>query len=203
MLGFVAPRLVLMSMPKTGTTALEAALADRAQLALRGRPEIKHLTMTQYLTRIEPLLRNIPGPRFRVVAAIRDPLSWLGSWYRYRQRPQLAGSPNSTAGISFEGFIQDYLSDDRPRYADLGRQSGFLAVPAEQDAPETLLFQYEQIDLLTDFLAAELKMTISLARLNVSPPGDDTLTPATAERLRATLAEDYALWESARRSPAP
>ena len=88
MLAFVAPRLVLLSIPKTGTTALEAALAPKAEMVLRSRPEIKHLTMSQYNLRIEPLLRNIPGPPFRVAAVVREPISWLGSWYRYRQRPQ-------------------------------------------------------------------------------------------------------------------
>ena len=57
MLAFVAPRLVLLSIPKTGTTALEAALAPKAEMVLRSRPEIKHLTMSQYNLRIEPLLR--------------------------------------------------------------------------------------------------------------------------------------------------
>lgn len=203
MLGFVAPRLVLMSVPKTGTSALEAALAGRAQLALRGRPEIKHLTMARYLTHIEPLLRAIPGPRFRMVAAIREPRDWLGSWYRYRQRPELQGRANSTAGISFEGFVQDYLSDERPPHARLGRQSGFLTAPEGSTPPETLLFQYEQLPLLVAFMEQALKVTLSLDRVNVSPPGDLTLSAATETRLRAALAEDYALWGSAFRAPAP
>ena len=130
-------------------------------MVLRACPEIKHLAMSQYNLRIEPLLRNLPGLRFRVAAVVREPLSWLGSWYRYRQRPQTAGQSNSTLGISFERFIQDYLSDPRPPYAALGRQSGFL-----------------------------------------SPPGGMTLAPETAAWLRETLAEDYALWESAAR-PTP
>lgn len=201
MLGFVAPRLVLLSIPKTGTTALEAALAPRAEIVLRARPEIKHLTMSQYNLRIEPLLRNIPGPRFKVAAIIREPLSWLGSWYRYRQRPQNAGKPNSTIGISFEGFVQDYLSEDRPPYAALGRQSGFLSPAPGKQGPD-ILFQYEQMDAVVRYFEEALDATLKLNRLNVSPPGDMTLEPETAARLRGALAEDYALWESAAR-PAP
>lgn len=201
MLGFVAPRLVLLSIPKTGTTALEAALAPKAEIVLRSRPEIKHLTMSQYNLRIEPLLRNIPGPRFRVVAVMREPLSWLGSWYRYRQRPQTAGKPNSTIGISFEGFVQDYLSDDRPPYAALGRQSGFLSPAPGKRGPD-ILFRYEQMDEVLRFFGEALKTGLTLNRVNVSPPADMTLSPDTAARLRAALAEDYALWDSAAR-PAP
>lgn len=201
MLAFVAPRLVLLSIPKTGTTALEGALAPRAEMVLRSRPEIKHLTMSQYNLRIEPLLRNIPGPRFRVVAIVREPVSWLGSWYRYRQRPQTMGKPNSTIGISFEGFVQDYLSETRPPYAALGRQTGFLSPAPGRNGPD-ILFQYEQMEEVLRFFGQALKTDITLKRVNVSPPADLTLAPDTAARLRAALAEDYALWEAAAR-PAP
>ena len=194
MLAFVAPRLVLLSIPKTGTTALEAALAPKAEMVLRSRPEIKHLTMSQYNLRIEPLLRNIPGGRFKVVAVVREPISWLGSWYRYRQRPQTLGKPNSTIGLSFEGFVQDYLSENRPPYAALGRQSGFLSPAPGRNGPD-LLFRYEQMDEVLRFFGEALKTELTLKRVNVSPPADMTLAPDTEARLRAALAEDYALWE--------
>lgn len=199
MLGFVAPRLVLLSVPKTGTTALEDVLAPRAQVVLRARPEIKHLTMRQYQNSILPLLKTIPGAPFRVMAVIREPVSWLGSWYRYRARPQQAGKPNSTIGISFEGFVEDYLSEGkRPPYAALGRQSLFLRPAAGHPGPD-LLFRYEQLDHAVRFLEQALDTRLELPRVNVSPPGDLTLPAPTAERLRAALAEDYALWESAAR----
>ncbi len=196
MLGFVAPRLVLLSVPKTGTTALEGALASRAEIVLRARPEIKHLTMSQYNLRIQPLLANIPGPRFRVAAVLREPISWLGSWYRYRQRPQNLGKPNSTIGISFEGFVQDYLSDDRPPYAALGRQSGFIAPAPGKRGPD-MLFQYERMDELLRYFETALDCKLSLRRVNVSPSADLGLSPRTEAQLREALAEDYALWESA------
>ena len=202
MLGFVAPRLVLLSVPKTGTTALETALAPRAQLVLRSRPEIKHLTLRQYQTHVAPLLAAIPGAPFRTLAVVREPLSWLGSWFRYRQRPQLLGHPNSTAGLGFEGFVQDLLSPDPPPYAALGRQSGFLR-PAPGHGGPDLLFRYERMDLLIGFLETALKTSLELPRVNVSPPGDLTLEPETLARLRAAMADDYALWESAARPDAP
>lgn len=201
MLGFVAPRLVLLSVPKTGTTALEDALTPQAQLILRARPEIKHLTLRQYHASVEPLLQAIPGPAFRTIAVIRDPLSWLGSWYRYRARPQLDGRPNSTAGLSFERFVADYLADGkRPPHAALGRQSAFLR-PADGRAGPDLLFRYEAMDALIAFLDSALGTRLTLPRLNISPPGDLTLPGPAAARLRAALAEDYALWDGALTEP--
>ncbi|MFC0812894.1 gamma-glutamyl kinase [Paracoccus panacisoli] len=200
MLGFVAPRLVLLSVPKTGTTALEEALAPHAQLALRGRAEIKHLTLAQYHARIAPILRAIPGPPFRTVAVIREPQSWLDSWYRYRTRPQLAGRPRSTAGIGFDQFVEEYLAPEpRPARAALGRQSGFL--DPGKGAGVDLLFRYEALDALVTFLEGALKTRLVLPRRNVSPPGDTALPPALAARLRAELSEDYALWDGALVAP--
>lgn len=197
MLGFVAPRLVLLSVPKTGTTALEEALAPHAQLILRARPEIKHLTLRQYHAGIEPLLQAIPGPPFRTVGVVREPLSWLGSWYRYRARPQLDGQPNSTAGIEFERFVNDYLSPGkRPRHAALGRQSAFLRPPQGRGGPD-LLFRYEAMGALVGFLESALGVPLALGRANVSPPGDLRLGEETAAAFRAALAEDYALWDGA------
>ncbi|MEF9604569.1 gamma-glutamyl kinase, partial [Paracoccus sp. PXZ] len=97
MLIFLQPRIVLLSVPKTGTTALEQALAPRAEIAFRSRPEIKHLNLRQYLHRIRPLLAPLGEPDFETVAVIREPLDWLRSWYRFRARDELIGHPNSTA----------------------------------------------------------------------------------------------------------
>lgn len=197
MLSFVRPRLTLLSVPKTGTTALEAALAPHAQVVLRARAEIKHITLSQYQLQIEPLLARIAGPPFRTVAVVREPVSWLGSWYRYRARPQLRGAPNSTDGISFDDFVTAYLGKDRPPYARLGRQSSALA-PAPGRPPVDLLFRHTSMGRLVAFLSEELGTDITLQRLNVSPAGDLTLKPATHARLRAALADDFALWECAR-----
>lgn len=200
MLGFVAPRLVLLSVPKTGSTALEEALTPHAQLILRARPEIKHLTMRQYQRRIAPVLGHVPGRRFQVIAVVREPVSWLGSWFRYRQRAEFVGQPRSTAGISFEGFVQDYLADgaDRPPYAQLGAASGFLSPLPGEPGPDHL-FQYEQMDVLVRFMERALKTRITLPVSNVSPTGDLTLSAGTLDRLRVRMAEDYVLWSDARR----
>lgn len=198
MLGFVQARLVLLSVPKTGSTALETALGATADIALKGRPEIKHLTLRQYQQRIAPLLAAIPGRPFRVIAVIREPTDWLGSWYRYRRRPQLEGQPNSTAGIDFARFVTDYLSPDQPPHARLGRQSGFLR-PQPGGPPVDELFRYEDMPKLTAFLETTLGRPVTLARENVSPTAELALAPTLEHRLRDTLAEDYALWDGASR----
>lgn len=197
MLAFSAPRLVLLSVPKTGTTSLYSALIPHAQVVMDGRPELKHVTLRQYQRHMAPLFKGVPGPAFRIVATIREPRSWLGSWYRYRARPDRKGNPRSTIGISFEQFVTDYLSDEpRPAYASLGRQSGFLSPLEGRNGPD-FLFRYEALDALVSFMEAAVGAPLALKRRNVSPAGDLTLTPRTEALLRERMAEDQAMWEAA------
>ncbi|MDS9467498.1 gamma-glutamyl kinase [Paracoccus sp. MBLB3053] len=198
MLIFIEPRIVLLSVPKTGTTALEMALAPRAEIAFRARPEIKHLNQRQYLKRIAPLLAPLKGAPFESVAVVREPLDWLRSWYRFRTREELIGHPNSTVKISFEQFIRDYLAEGpRPDHARLGRQSEFLA-DAEGKPSVRHVFRYEAMPALVRFLERRLKTTIDLPRRNVSPEAVTDLTPETEAMAREALASEYEVWEAAR-----
>lgn len=201
MLIFLKPRIVLLSVPKTGTTALEQALSERAEIAFRGRPEIKHLNLRQYQNRIQPLLRPLGGAPFETVAVIREPVDWLKSWYRFRARDELIGKPNSTAAISFARFIEDYLAPGRrPAHARLGRQSEFM-LDGEGRFAVDHLFRYEAMPALVDFLQARLGQQITLPRANVSPPAATELPPEAEARLRTALAAEQTLWQSARQAP--
>ena len=83
MLIFLAPRIVLLSVPKTGTTALEEALAPRAEIAFRSDPSVKHLNLRQYLNRIQPLIARQGQAPFETVAVIRKPLDWRAYPYPF------------------------------------------------------------------------------------------------------------------------
>lgn len=201
MLIFIAPRIVLLSVPKTGTTALELALAPKAEIAFRARPEIKHLNLRQYQNRIRPLLAPLGAPAFQTVAVIREPMDWLRSWYRFRARDELIGHENSTAMVSFERFVSDYLAlGTRPAYARLGRQSEFLTGQDGQIAVDHI-FRYEAMPALVDFLSARLDTPITLRRSNVSPQAATDLSPEAEAQLRTAMAADFAIWQSARQAP--
>ena len=126
MLIFYKERLVLLSVPKTGTTAYEAALAGRADLVISNPPTLKHAPVYRYNRFLRPMFKQVCGVELELMAVMRAPISWLGSWYRYRQRPFLAGKPNSTAGISFDAFVEGYLKGQPPAFANVGSQAKFL-----------------------------------------------------------------------------
>lgn len=195
MMIFFKERLALLSVPKTGTTAFQAALRDRADLVISDPPELKHAPLYRYNRWIRPMYEKVCSAELEIAAVMREPVSWLGSWYRYRQRPALDGNPNSTKGISFEDFLQGYCKGKPPAYANVGSQAKFLE-PQPNGCKVSHLFRYEDQDALKAFLEQRLDTGIRLERKNVSPAAELSLSPDAEERLRRKRAEEFSLYES-------
>lgn len=195
MLVFSKARLVFLAVPKTGTTAYESALAPLADIVVRDPPELKHAPVYRYNRFFRPMLDRFVGPDPEVIAVMREPVSWLGSWYRFRQRPFLRGRPASTEGITFDAFVQAYCRGTRPAFADIGSQAKFLE-PAGNGTRVTRLFRYEDQDTLRGFLEERLQTRIETARENVSPDMPLALSPGVEARLRRRHAEDFALYDA-------
>lgn len=195
MLIFWKERLVFLSTPKTGSTSIETALESLAHVAIRRPPELKHVSGPRYQRHLAPLLEMAGGERFTTVALMRDPVDWLGSWWRYRQRDDIRDLPRSTSGLSFEDAARDYLSGHPGASMNVGSQARFLGVK-EGVAAVDKVFRYEDIGTFVHFLEDRLGGEIILPRLNVSPKGDMHLSPSTDARLRDRFAPDYAFYRS-------
>lgn len=194
MLVFWDQRLAFLATPKTGSTAIEAALESLAALVIQRPPILKHTTVMRYHRFIGPYLEISSGREFDVVALMREPRSWLSSWYRYRQRDDVMDPSRSTRGISFDAFVRAYCSDDPPEYAAVGSQAQFLK--PRNGKGVTRLFRYEQIDTFVDFLEERLGCEVILPRINVSPEGDTQLSPETEAVMQICLKPDFDLYAS-------
>ena len=195
MLVFFKERLAFLSVPKTGTTAYESALAPRADMVISDPPMLKHAPVYRYNRFIRPMFLKVCDAELEVMAVMREPIDWLGSWYRYRQRPFMEGKPNATFGISFDEFVLAYMKGKKPRFADVGSQFKFLETQPNGTGV-THLFRYEDQPRLQSFLNERLDVTLDLARENVSPTIDLNLSKDVAERFRRKFAEEYELYES-------
>ena len=193
MLLFWKAKLVLLAVPKTGTTALEAALLAHTDTAILNLPEKKHLTARRWRNQLAPFFENRGTRQIETMAIIREPRGWLGSWYRYLARPEISGSASSTAGMDFAQFVTGWLSDPEPEYARVGRQSRFVA-NAEGKIIVDHLFRYEDLGQAVDFLQQRLGVTLDLGRRNISPQADLSLPPALEARLQREAAADFDLW---------
>lgn len=196
MLVFWKQRLVVLATPKTGSTSIEAALESLSALSVTRPPELKHTPAYRYQRFIRPYLRASAGGEFTAVALMREPVDWLGSWYRYRRRDDVSSADRSTRDMDFSGFVRGYMADPRPAFADVGGQAKFLS--GMNDAPLGVerLFRFEALGQFVDFLEEQLDFAIELPRVNVSPEGELALPPALDEELRAYLAPEYALYNA-------
>jgi hypothetical protein len=193
MLVFWEQRLAFLATPKTGSTAIAAALESLAAVSIQRPPLLKHTTVHRYRRFIGPFLEAASKDSFTVVALMREPTDWLGSWYRFRQREE-TDAGKSTRGISFDDFVRAWCQDQRPDFADVGSQAKFLR-PRQGEGVDRL-FRYEEIGTSVHFLEERLGCEIILPRLNVSPPGATELSPGTAALLRDFAAEDFALYQT-------
>jgi hypothetical protein len=193
MLVFWDQRLAFLATPKTGSTAIATALESLAAVSIQRPPLLKHTTVFRYRRFIGPYLEAASKERFTLVALMREPRDWLGSWYRYRQR-EGTDPARSTRGMSFDAFVRAWCDDPRPGFADIGSQAQFLR-PRHGEGVDRL-FRYEDIDSFVHFLEDRLGCEIILPRVNVSPEAEMELAPETLSRLRDVAAEDFALYAS-------
>ena len=193
MLVFWDARLAFLATPKTGSTAIAAALESLAAVSIQRPPVLKHTTVHRFRRFVGPYLQAASKTDWTLVALMREPRDWLSSWYRFRQREEIESS-RSTRAMSFDDFVRGWCSDPRPDFADVGSQGRFLRPRQGQGVDR--LFRYEEIDTFVHFLEERLGCEIILPRLNVSPPGLTDLSPQTEALLREAAAEDFALYET-------
>lgn len=191
MLVFWEQRLAFLATPKTGSTAIAAALESLAAVSIQRPPLLKHTTVHRYRRFIGPFLEAASKDSFTLVALMREPKDWLGSWYRFRQREETEVG-KSTRRMSFDDFVRAWCQDPRPDFADVGSQGKFLR--PRQGIGVDRLFRYEEIETFVHFLEERLGCEIILPRLNVSPPGTMELSATTEALLREVAAEDFGLY---------
>ncbi|SMY07613.1 gamma-glutamyl kinase [Flavimaricola marinus] len=195
MLVFWKEKLVFLAVPKTGTTAIEGALAPRASMVLRDPPILKHSPVYRYRRFLAPYFKQAGGQEMETLAVVRHPVDWLASWYRYRSRDDLVGHPNSTRGISFDDFVGEYVRGKPAPFAAVGSQAKFLN-DGDGHLAVNHLFRYEAQPKLIDYLESRLQLKIDLPRLNVSPKVDAELSTEMREKLERKCAAEFAVWEA-------
>ena len=194
MMIFYRERLAVIAIPKTGTTALENALGPSASAIFRNPPHIKHVGMHGFNAKYRKLFEPNNLAPIETMAIMREPVEWLGSWYRYRQRPALNGKPNSTADYSFDQFVEAYLKEDQPPFAKVGDQAGFVT-DKKGELMVNHLFSYADLPVAVRFLERKLKREISLKRVNQSPKKQISLSPDLEAQLRETYELDFGIYQ--------
>ena len=195
-------RLAILSQPKTGTTALEAVLSPRASISVSKPPELKHMSYRGFMKFVAPLIEAQTGHErsdYEVVAVMREPVDWLGSWYRYRTRDELKKpdnprSVNFTGNLSFDDFARDVCQphDKQPQHARIKTPS-WVALGTKDSIGVDRLFPYEALDSFFDYIIERTGKPIETKMANVSPKMDLSLAPEVLARLKQHFAFEFAL----------
>lgn len=196
MLYFHKAGLVFLATPKAGSTAIEQALTAKADIVFQNDPNFKHCMFQRYQWRVEKMISMFTDHVPETVAMIRNPEDWLGSWFRFRHGAWLNDTPRSTRGMSFDQFVDAYLSDPQPAFAAVGSQWKFLTHP-RTGARVQHIFRYDAMPEFVAYLEMRLGWPIALERANVSPDWPLTLSAPMSARLRDHCARDYDLYENA------
>ncbi|WP_415182645.1 hypothetical protein [Phaeovulum sp.] len=195
MLIFWEQRLVFLATPKAGSTAIEAALESLASVAIQRPEALKHVSAANYQHHLAPLLAASAGGGFTTVALMREPVEWLRSWFRFRQRDDIDDPEHSMRGRSFENFAADYMQMPPPPHASIGSQSAYLC-DSDGTALVDRIFRYEEMDTFVTFLEDALDCAITLPRVNVPPAVDVELSEAMRTRLRTHMSPDCRLYDT-------
>ncbi len=181
MLIFTEQNLVLFSVPKTGSTAMEVALKPWADIAFYKHR--KHTPVGRYQRKIAPFLREAYQLEPETMAVIRAPLEHVRSWYRYR---------STTLDVDFDGFVQAVISPAQPEWARIGNQLNFLTGPNGQ-LGITHLFAYEAQPALRTWLNGRMGSEVMFKPQNISPPAPTEISKTTLAAFEAHYAGEIVL----------
>ncbi len=182
-----AARLAILSQPKTGSVALEQALFPRSDMIFKRPDRMKHINYKSFELYVSPMLLAVAGMArtdYEVVAVMREPLSWLGSMFRYNSRETWRNPGQSelryTGDVSFDEFVLNVCKPhpERPEYARIGSPCS-VALDANGKIGVDRLFPYEDLSGLHRLVEERTGAAVEKKQLNVSPTRPMEITAET------------------------
>ena len=162
----------------------------------------KHTNYRIYSKFLKPYLDEKSGnTEFETICLVREPVSWLNSWYRFRSRPAIRDPnhvhhENCTHNISFEMFLEQYMAPAPPSYANVRSQYDFVKDDTGAIGVDTI-FCYERIESFVAYMSGKIGIKLELGQLNISPKSNYALPAKLEERLRQYIPDDFDLYNQA------
>ena len=186
--------------PKCGSTTVERFMRPRSDFSLSGNPQLKHIRYEQVQEHIWPLLAQLHLKVPYTFAVIREPVSWVESWYRFRARDELAPLDhpqhhNFSGHITFSEYVEAVLQPKPPSFARIHSQFYYVRNKAGEVGVDKTI-QLEQMGVAVPALLAKHGITVAKPeeRRNVSEVREATALPNhLKDRLLVHLEKDVAL----------
>jgi hypothetical protein len=186
---------VFLSMPKAGSTVLQRHFARHAEIVFRQPPGMKHMSAVTFEATMAPWLARYGHPResYETLCLVRHPVDRAVSWWKYRSRPEMARTHNSTADLSFAEFADRLIAGE----VTLGTSANFVT-DLDGRVIVDRMYRYEHLAAATTWMAERLRIAPpTLDETNVSPARQADLDAAVLARLDDFYARDLAIYEQA------
>lgn len=186
-------------MPKCGSTSLEAALAPYHE-EVSGGPFRKHFNVQKFNRFVRPGLESMGFERsdYELVSLFREPIEWLVSWWRYRQRPFVAKKhpERFTGNMSFEEFADRFLARDFGVIQFRAYPAHFVSVGDSRMIGVDRIFALDRpeawLSWFSERVGAPLEIeTLNRSRVRTTPE----LSAGMRSRLEEFFAADYEILE--------
>jgi hypothetical protein len=190
----VKKRFVFIANSKTASTSIEHSLVGQAEIQRGGGPQRKHIYLRDALPEYDFLFgRDGYGiESFFTFGVMRDPVSWIQSWYRYRCGNKVE-SP-LPAGMSFGEFwaLNDW---NRTMLQGVPRLQSYFFTDKAGASIVDYIIPYSQLANHFTTICEGLGIKTPLQSKNVSKvkSREIAIAPELAEEMRVFYAEDYAL----------
>jgi hypothetical protein len=185
-------KFIFIATQKTASTAIETALAARAEIRLTEAQFGKHMTVSQMMRNMHWLFNETKLDRFFIFGVIRDPLVFTLSLFNSHLHPGFRSMPHVyTGGMSFARFLEDWVPRNLPQIVP--QHSRFLDDEGRIGA--NYIITYGRLEKGLRAVAEQLGGPAfpRLRKLNTSPEGIDRrhLSAAEIAWVEQHFAQDY------------
>jgi Sulfotransferase family len=187
-------KFIFVANTKTASTSIESALIRYADIVRTGDPRRKHTSLYEAIRSYPIVFRNqhhAPEAYFKF-GVMRDPIDWIGSWYRYRSGNRVE-SP-LPQDMSFADFWKQ--ADWNIRYANGQKHlQRDMFCASDGTLLADVIIPYAQVSEVFHEICQILKIDCPLPRHNVSRRTNTGWIPDNLrDEMRDYYAEDYALY---------
>ncbi len=184
-------RFIFVANIKSGSTAIEKALARHAEVAITQTRFGKHMTLAQVDARFQWIFRAMKREEFFVFGVLRDPVDFMVSLYNSHRKPAFVGHPFYTGEMEFADFWTRWGRTANDQWTFQPQSSRFT--DAKGQLGMSYLIDYARLREEFPRICERLGVpAVPLPRANPSPRAIEraAVPPAIAEEILARYAAD-------------
>jgi hypothetical protein len=185
----LSQKFIFVANLKTASTAIEAAIGDKAEIKIAATRFGKHDGLSAISQKFSWIKRYVPYEEFIVFGVMREPVDYLLSLYNSHQKSAFDGKQQSTKDMAFDNFLENWCARSwqaKPQHLRFTDEHGRLRMS----------YIIDLAHLSAEFPEICIRLglgPVDLARKNSSPEvlRRQDLTSAQIARVKATYGDDY------------